>query len=274
MAHCITPLVLQDKPQARTISVACGRCPACHANRISGWSFRLMQESKISTSSFFVTLTYEKTIHTKNGLSTLVKSDIQKFFKRLRKNHTGKPIKYYCAGEYGGTSWRPHYHIILFNSTRDDIRRAWHLDNTLIGNIHIGTVNGASVGYTLKYINKTQRIPLFEGDDRAPEFSLMSKGLGKNYINKRTIKWHRNDMENRLHLPLAGGSKAYMPRYYKQKIYAKYEVNLIVEKLQEKNIAQTERNTLLNPKLPSETIEHHFNQFRKDHLKSKKSEKL
>ena len=58
----------------------------------------------------------------------MVKADLQKFFKRLRRD-TNTPIKYFACGEYGKRSRliqtrsgrlyqtdgdRPHYHFILY----------------------------------------------------------------------------------------------------------------------------------------------------------------
>lgn len=186
----------------------CGRCPECLKKRASGWSFRLMQEEKRSISAYFVTLTYdpERVPITKNGFMGLDKKHLQLFFKRLRKAHTvnkafnGKRLKYYAVGEYGGKSFRPHYHIILFNAELEMLvgkkeaghvkRGALTLDGKtpfrcpswLLGHITVGKVSEASVGYTLKYISKVSKIPMHKNDDRLREFPLMSKRLGDNYI--------------------------------------------------------------------------------------------
>lgn len=173
---CLSPF----KPKGQDIPVPCGKCPKCTARRTSGWSFRLMQQDKISMLSSFVTLTYD-TDHvpiTPHGFLTLVKRDCQLFFKRLRdiQKRLGSPefrslkISYYLAGEYGGQFGRPHYHVILFNAESRLIEMAWPL-----GQCHVGTVTGASIGYTLKYISKPAKIPLHQRDDRQREFSLMSK---------------------------------------------------------------------------------------------------
>lgn len=158
--------------------VPCSKCSVCKARRTSAWSFRLMEESKVSESAHFITLTYDtKTVPiTQKGFMSLSKRDIQLFFKRLRKIHgnSGVPgnIKYYVVGEYGGITNRPHYHAILFNAREDLLQTAW-----ANGQIHYGQVNGASIGYSLKYICKPGKVPKHANDDRLPEFALMSKGL-------------------------------------------------------------------------------------------------
>jgi len=126
-----------------------------------------------------------------------------------------KRIKYYAAGEYGGKTKRPHYHIILFNAQPELVEMSWQL-----GSVHYGKVSGASVGYTLKYMSKPRCIPMHRNDDRQPEFSLMSKGLGENYLDEKMISWHLKDANNRMYINLEEGKKAAMPRYYKDKIYS------------------------------------------------------
>lgn len=192
---------------------------------------------------------------------TLQKTDLQKFFKRLRKL-THEKISYYAVGEYGDNTQRPHYHIILFNSSSENVQSAWSIDSMSIGHCHIGSVSDASIGYTLKYCSKDKRIPMWDGDDRNKEFSIMSKGLGKNYLNERTIKWHKAKLEERCYLPLKDGKKACMPRYYKDKMYnhgEKFRISVYQEYLQE-----------LEEEIPERIkVEQDINAFRRAHKKSK-----
>lgn len=168
MASCINPFGLKTGEL-----VPCGKCLACKKRRVSGWSFRLLNQGRVSDSAHFITLTYD-TKHvpiTDRGYMGLSKRDVQLFFKRLRKSHeSGTQIKYYACGEYGGKTFRPHYHIILFNAKLELIQPAWQL-----GQVHYGDVSGASIGYCLKYICKEGKIPLHKNDDRQKEFALMSK---------------------------------------------------------------------------------------------------
>lgn len=172
---CINPITLQSGD-----IVPCSKCLNCKKRRVSGWSFRLMQQLKISQSARFITLTYD-TNHvpiTKRGFMSLDKTDFQKFIKRLRKaqKDVGN-IKYYAVGEYGGRTMRPHYHAIIFNADVKLIQPAWSLNGIDIGMVHYGEVNEATIGYTLKYISKASKVPLHRNDDRVKEFSLMSKDL-------------------------------------------------------------------------------------------------
>lgn len=199
----------------------CGKCPACRAKRVSQWNFRLQQEERRSTSAYFVTLTYSNMAVpiTKHGFLTLEKRHLVLFWKRLRKaRKSTEKVKYYQCGEYGSKNARPHYHLIVFNVQPSDIVDAWQIDGKPIGNVFFGTVTGDSIGYTLKYMNKPGKIPLHARDDRQPEFSSMSKGIGENYITNAAREFHLSDKQ-RMYVVLPGGIKVSMPRYYKNKIY-------------------------------------------------------
>lgn len=241
MAECISPFYKKESG----MSFPCGKCYCCKARRVSGWSFRLLKEAERSDSALFVTLTYSDTNLplTKNNWPTLVKKDLQLFFKRLRINTErstknkiwDKKIKYYAAGEYGDKRQRPHYHIIIFNAEYHNIEESWKL-----GKIHYGELTAASAAYTLKYISKSSykkpwkpyEYGPHQKDDRSPEFSLMSKRLGDNYLTPHNIAWHRKrskdgPIHERYFLPLTDGKKVAMPRYYKAKIWNKFETQLI-----------------------------------------------
>jgi len=192
-----------------------------------------MKEGERSETALFVTLTYDTKYVplTKNGFMTLKKRDIQTYMKRLRKLSDTK-LKYYVCGEYGSKRDRPHYHMIIFNADAEKVERAWSeyragFGYVPFGTIYIGEVNEASIGYTLKYMQKPGKIPKHQNDDRQKEFSLMSKGLGQNYITDAMNKWHKNDLVNRMYVPIKDGKKIAMPRYYKDKIYTDTQKLLI-----------------------------------------------
>ncbi len=215
------------------MALPCGKCPGCMKRRSSGWSFRLIKEGERAETALFVTLTYDTKYVplTKNGFMSLNKRHIQTYMKRLRKLSDRK-LKYYVCGEYGGKRHRPHYHMIIFNADAEKVERAWSeykagFGYVPFGTLFIGEVNEASIGYTLKYMQKPGKIPMHRNDDRVKEFSLMSKGLGANYITDNMSKWHKNDMLNRMYVPLKDGKKIAMPRYYKDKIYSETQKLII-----------------------------------------------
>lgn len=157
--------------------VPCGKCAQCLQKRSNQWNIRLQYHQKDVKSQHFVTLTYQVPPRSYNDLATVKKVDLQNFFKRLRKREgTNTDISYYAVSEYGTQFHRPHYHIILFN-VKDvrNIMRAWTIDNKLIGLVDVADVTPASIAYVTSYIGKKIGIPLYDYDDRTPEFSLMSK---------------------------------------------------------------------------------------------------
>jgi hypothetical protein len=222
MPSCLTPFSVTMKKHPFIIEIPCGKCPNCADRRLAGWAFRLEQEYKIAHSANFLTLTYADKHQPYDclGYPTIVKKDVQQFMKNLRKLHpkNHRTIKYYTVGEYGGLSSRPHYHIIMFNHDITKIQSAWQM-----GNIHYGTVTPCSIIYSLKYMTKSKTVPAWDGDERLPEFSLFSKGLGKSYLTPQMITWHKNDLDNRMYLNIPGNKKIAMPRYYKQKMYNEEE---------------------------------------------------
>lgn len=241
---CITPISLKQERKNVSFPVPCGKCPDCVKKRTSQWSFRLRKQAEVSTSAYFITLTYD-TEHvpiTPNGFMTLKPEDMTAFFKAIRKKHT-ETLKYFYVGEYGGKTNRPHYHLIIYNADIEIIDKEWKK-----GTIHVGQVNGASIGYTLKYMIKDGKIPMHRNDDRIPEFSRMSKGLGLNYVTPETIKYHTHNRAiiQRMCMVI-DGKKVSMPRYYKDKIYDEYHKMQIQHHAKEYQAKKDELEAKIDP---------------------------
>lgn len=249
--QCMVPFKLKDQDAL----VPCGKCHNCKRRLASSWSLRVVEESKSAHTAVFLTLTYnnEHLPISKLGFRTLVKKDLQDFFKRLRKAHGAdhKTLRYFAVGEYGSTTKRPHYHIILFNANYLLVQSAWSLNGKELGFVHYGfDVHEEAAGYTVKYISKTCYIGKNQQvDDRQPNFRLMSKGIGKNYITEDIKAWHKSDPTERVYVPLKGGKKAPMPRYYKEKIFDELE--------KEKIASHFQNNASIS--LQKEIQEHGFN---------------
>lgn len=223
--QCLHPIGLSD----RKYLVPCGRCAACLQRKRQDWVIRLKEELKVSENAFFVTITYnDRYIPLADEIPTLCKPDVQKYLKRLRKR-LKKGLKYYLVGEYGTKTQRPHYHAIMFNvitngrmTPKDAIIDAWKIiredgKRDEIGNVDIGSVTGASMSYTAKYILQTWR----KYPEKERPFSLMSKGLGKSYIDVNK-SYHIDNIEN-MHYVGEGGTKSALPRYFRDKLYDKHE---------------------------------------------------
>lgn len=100
------------------VTLPCGQCIGCRLERSRQWAIRIMHEAQLSENNCFLTLTYDDK-HLPSG-GTLIKSDFQKFMKRLRRAYPEKSIRFFHCGEYGDTFRRPHYHAIIFNLDFDD----------------------------------------------------------------------------------------------------------------------------------------------------------
>lgn len=232
----MSPLLVDNKKQGikgerYKIPVPCSRCPECVKSKINSWAFRINKEMEISSSPLFITLTYnQKSVpRTKSGLKTLSKRDIQLFMKRLRKSYakqSDKKLRYYIVGEYGSRTYRPHYHAILFNLDNVAlVEQAWQ--NGFVKNY---PVLDGGIRYVLKYMSKPRQK---RKDDRILEFSLMSKGLGSNYLTNNIINYHLGDIKN-CFITLKGGIRMQMPKYYKEKIYDECYRQAVTEYLKER----------------------------------------
>lgn len=203
----------------RPTLISCGRCIVCRENRIKDWYFRLTAELGYCDYSYTLTLTYDDEFLPMTG--DLCISDVQKFFKRLRKD-AGKDIeyRYYYAGEYGERGGRPHYHVLLFCYTKleepkikERVEKCWTVpagkNSKRIGHIHYDSMTKKSIRYTLDYLQKDY-FRHMASKNVAP-FQRMSKGLGLSYLL---------DSEKRisdLGYVTIGKTKFRVPKYYRKK---------------------------------------------------------
>lgn len=215
--QCISPIWVRKSREF----VPCGKCNFCLDRRRREWSFRLRVEQRHSAASHFLTLTYadEKVPVSESGLLTLEKSDLQKFFKKLRKanaKYSRLPVRYYSIGEYGSQTSRPHYHSILFNVSAPVMERVHEVWEN--GFVCVGDVTPASVNYVTSYV--INRVGDYNG--RAKPFSLItnrSGGLGKQYLETHS-KWHTSGMRGYVQ---EGKVKGYLPRYYRDRLFNVHE---------------------------------------------------
>lgn len=234
--------VIGKKLYNQDVLVPCGKCYTCSKNRVDAWVFRMEQEQKRNLWSHFITLTYDNANVpiSPNGFMTLDKgngrkkegqkrreSHFQIFIKELRKAYEGVNIKYYMCAEYGTERMRPHYHVIIYSDIyelkKDFIQTLWKY-----GNVDWGDLTNNSASYVVGYLDKKKIIPIHNRDDRVPEYSIMSKGIGDNYITKETINWH-NAQIDRNYLPKKDGYKIAMPRYYSKQIRSSAQTDILRE---------------------------------------------
>lgn len=214
--------------------VDCGKCPNCLLRKRQAMALRLVHERSQVEDCCFITLTYNpkslprtcdgkwseghKMIIGRGdmvGVPTLVPSDVQRFMKRLRRHleytpirikdrrdHVTKPIRYFCVGEYGGKTGRPHYHVIVFGWKPSDmvfhqqkknyclyrsaqIEKLWTDGFSTIGEVTYGVANYCARYVTKKYRDLGKRDSAF--DSRCPEFTLQSVrhgGMGAPWLER------------------------------------------------------------------------------------------
>lgn len=212
--------------------VPCGKCVLCLKRRQNAWAFRLEEETKVSISACFITLTYAVEPISMNGHPTLLKSDFQKFMKRLRKQLNNQGIKYYACGEYGEKTYRPHYHAIMFNLPPSWLQDSEKLTRTWAhGHVDISPNTTATMRYVTKYIMKGRHNPehiididtgeIILEDDRFPPFSLMSKKMGLAHLTPAMLRHYKEKLISYVTLP--GGTATALPRYFRNKIFTKEE---------------------------------------------------
>lgn len=107
---CIAPNTLPDGTK-----VGCRECWQCRETKVDDWVGRCIAESKTALRTFSITLTYgrderDNVDHIRAALLTY--SDVQMYFKRLRKS--GYVVRYFAVGEYGSAKGRSHWHLIVF----------------------------------------------------------------------------------------------------------------------------------------------------------------
>lgn len=125
-----------------SIEIPCGRCIGCRLDYSRQWANRCMLELMDHERACFVTLTYnpEHVLRTfcadpSTGAAypnlSLYKRDLQLFIKRLRKAFPEVCIRYFGCGEYGPSTFRPHYHLILFGVDFKEDRVPYRKSKTL-----------------------------------------------------------------------------------------------------------------------------------------------
>lgn len=149
----------------RPVSLPCGKCAGCYLDWRRDWSIRISHAVReCDEPSSFLTMTYEDKRLPEDG--SLKKEHTQTFWKRLRY-HYGK-LSYFCAGEYGPTTKRPHYHAIVIGQAFEDDRRLWKYTERgdplwrseklekvwNHGAVYIGRSDPASIAYVAGYVQK------------------------------------------------------------------------------------------------------------------------
>lgn len=238
------PRKLRCGDGAQQITVPCGKCLACQVQKASEWSIRCQHEMLYADAGAFLTLTYDAE-HLPNGKYELDKTDLQLFFKRLRRHleyYNKPPFRSYLAcGEYGSKRGRPHYHVFLIGLQLDDLKLSKisysglpiYTSPTIDklwgkGFAWIGTCTRQSAGYVARYAKKVtqnkQKKPFFLASRNICLTNGQKGALGAQWV----LDYHTDLLRG--YLPLPEGKRAKVPEYYKdvlKKYYPdEYEIML------------------------------------------------
>lgn len=205
---------------------ACRRCKECLRSRQIDWFTRMAWELQERPTAYFTTLTYspENVPWTDQG-QTLLREDLTLFNKRLLKYvHThgfADTYRHYSVGEYGGKTFRPHYHQIIFIDN-NRINEFAHIvsDTWAQGHVTVSRVKPTRLMYCAGYADKRiKNMVNFDDDDqRLPEFNQMSKGIGLNYLTEERIRFHKEGLNLRIWDPINHHTRR-LPQYYINKIW-------------------------------------------------------
>lgn len=208
------------------MQVPCGKCLICCAKKSNEWMFRAACENKYSTSTpIFITLTYNDSHLPTDGVQ---KRDLQLFMKRLRINLTRKgffsSLRYLGCGEYGSSSARPHYHLILWNfPLLQNITEVFNVINTAwkLGFVYCRYCDYGAVSYVTKYMRKPQSVPKGSNDT----FFLSSRkngGIGAMYANEMAAYYRANpdQLEISVYDPYSNKTfTSFIPSYFRLKFF-------------------------------------------------------
>jgi len=204
-------LAQRDAP----LTVPCGQCIGCRLERSRQWAIRNMHENQMHEQSCFVTLTYNDD-HLPYG-GSLVLPHFQKFMKRLRKSQG--PVRFFHCGEYGDTTFRPHYHALIYGWRPNDpslfsksgeyplyesgvLTSLWGLGHATFGDVTFDTA-----AYTSRYVTKKingdlaqdyyRRVHSDTGEiiDLKPPYATMSRnpGIGMPWLRKYGTEAYKHD---------------------------------------------------------------------------------
>jgi len=202
-----------------------------------------MHEASLHEENCFITLTYDDEHLPENG--SLVKRDLQLFFKRWRKMIAPKKVRFYAAGEYGEDSYRPHFHAIVFGhmpaeryalpskvprnnvdagtlSCSPELESAWGKGFSTVGEVSPASCSYVAA-YVMKKVDQVGRKPRYSVDPETGEsheiereYSTMSRGGRKKGHFGIGAGWYDRYGEEveRLESVRFGDQDVQAPRYY------------------------------------------------------------
>lgn len=225
-----TPQNESNKPASmhNVVRVPCGHCIFCRAEQRREWSLRCWLEAKEYDYNQFITLTYDSKHDPQYGVD---RSEVSRFMHTLReyfrreRKHSG--IRFYACGDYGETTHRAHYHILLFNCPPFGDEKKYKITekkHTLYkskilerlwgkGGCITATVNRQVCDYVARYKLKSFNTKLPKRLHRSFQCMSTQKGIGLNYLLRNFEDIVANDG-----IRVNGNIMEKLPHYYDRKI--------------------------------------------------------
>lgn len=98
-----------------------------------------------------------------NRIPYVCNRDLDLFLKRLRSYYPNEKLRYYAVSEYGPTSYRPHWHLLLFSNSEqfsktilENVSKAWSY-----GRCDASLSRGFAAPYVASYVNSFVALPSF-----------------------------------------------------------------------------------------------------------------
>lgn len=98
-----------------------------------------------------------------NRIPYVCNRDLDLFLKRLRSYYPDEKLRYYAVSEYGPTSFRPHWHLLLFSNSEqfsqtvcENVSKAWSY-----GRCDVSLSRGFAALYVASYVNSFVALPDF-----------------------------------------------------------------------------------------------------------------
>lgn len=208
-----TDIRKEDLESGLATYVPCGQCIGCRLDKSREWADRMLLEYDHTKKAIFLTLTYRdgdipkrnESVDSAYRNGNLSVRDLQCFIKRLRKHYENKEIRYFASGEYGPTTDRPHYHVIIFGLCIRDFADLRYLGMNELGqpyftsktmveiwkkgdNICLSDVSWKTFAYVARYTLKKQYGKdgkvFYTEENKNPEFMVCSRrpGIGHLYL--------------------------------------------------------------------------------------------
>lgn len=171
--------------------VAFQRGCECYKQQLEDWSkngCRLIPDYTIEQDDFLC--------------PSLNRDDIKSLLKKYRQDYFRRhgerlDLRMSCFGEYGEKFHRPHYHMLVYGLSRDEVNRLcqkWTYGFTAIEYVERFNADGSDAfikvsRYVSKYVSKGDMLPLFvrEGFAEAPR-KHSSVRLGRRNLNYEHLR--------------------------------------------------------------------------------------